>query len=68
MEKIFKVKGMHCKSCDMLVEDGLMELVGVASVESNHKTGTVKVGFDESTVTNEQIIAAIIAEGYEVEQ
>jgi copper chaperone len=67
MEKTFKVNGMHCKSCDMLVEDGLMDVAGITSVESNHKTGKVIVGFDESEATDEQIIAAIEAEGYEVE-
>ena len=37
MKKTLKVKGMHCKSCDILVEDSLSDLEGLQNSKSNHK-------------------------------
>jgi len=67
MKKTLKVKGMHCKSCDILVEDSLSDLEGLQSSKSNHQEGYVDVEFDESKVNIEQIKKVIIDEGYEVE-
>ena len=66
MESKINVKGMHCKSCDMLVEDSLGDLKGVKSVQSLHKEGFVEVDFDESIINIDKIKKTIIAEGYEV--
>lgn len=59
-----KVKGMHCPSCEILVNEALEDL-GVKS-ESSHKAGTVEAEFDETKVSPEQIKRAIKDEGYEV--
>jgi len=59
------VEGMHCKSCEMLVEDALEEL-GVKKTEVSHEKGTVKVTFDEEKVSLGDIKKAIKGEGYEV--
>ncbi len=59
------VEGMHCKSCEMLVEDALEEL-GVEKTEVSHKEGTVKVTFNEEKVSLGEIKKAIKGEGYEV--
>lgn len=66
MKKItIKVKGMHCKSCSMLIEDVLEDL-GVKS-KVNDKEGIAIVEFDENKVSEEKIRAAIKKEGYKVE-
>jgi copper chaperone len=66
MKKItLKVKGMHCKSCSMLIEDALEDL-GVKSKVDSDK-GTAIVEFDENKVSEEAIKKAIKAEGYKVE-
>lgn len=57
---------MHCKSCDMLVEDGVGEIEGVSEVSSDHKSGRVSVEFDESKTDDASIRKAIEAEGYKV--
>lgn len=67
MDVILNVKGMHCKSCDMLIEDALMDLDGVETIESSFETGIVKISFDESKVKMDAIKKVIKAEGYEVE-
>ena len=60
-----KIKGMHCKSCKMLIEDALEDL-GVKSNVDNEK-GTATIEFDESKITEEKIKDAIKKEGYQVE-
>jgi copper chaperone len=67
MKKTLKVKGMHCKSCDILVEDSLSDLEGLQNSKSNHQEDFVEVEFDESKVNIDQIKKVIIDEGYEVE-
>ena len=52
-----KIKGMHCKSCKMLIEDALEDL-GVKSNVDNEK-GTATIEFDESKITEEKIKDAI---------
>ena len=66
MKKIrLKVKGMHCKSCSMLIEDALEDLGAKSKV--NDKEGIAVVEFDENKVSEEKIRAAIKKEGYKVE-
>jgi len=60
-----KVNGMHCRSCEMLIVDSLNDL-GIGKVEVSHQKGEVKVEFDESKVTLEQIKDAIKKEGYKI--
>ncbi len=62
---ILKVKGMHCKSCSMLIEDALEDLGAKSKV--NDKEGIAVVEFDENKVSEEKIRAAIKKEGYKVE-
>jgi copper chaperone CopZ len=65
MKKELKIKGMHCKSCKMLIEDALDDL-GVKSNVDNEK-GTAVIEFDESKITLEEIEKVIVKEGYQVE-
>ncbi|MCF7871648.1 cation transporter [Candidatus Woesearchaeota archaeon] len=67
MEKKFKVKGMHCKSCEMLIKEELEELDYVNVKSISHDSGELKLGFDENKVSENKIRAVIKKEGYEVE-
>jgi len=61
-KQTFKVKGMHCKSCEKLLQMDIGGIPGVKSVKANHKTGAVEVGgdgFDAAAVKK-----AITADGY----
>lgn len=60
----FKVNGMHCGSCEMLIVDALNEM-GVERAEANHKKGTVTVTFDEKKIRPDDIMKTIRKEGYE---
>lgn len=58
-----EVGGIHCKSCEMLIEDSLKD-IGVEKIffEKNR----IKVFFEESNVKLQQIKEAIRNEGYKV--
>jgi copper chaperone len=66
MKKIaLNVKGMHCASCEMLIQEALVD-IGARKVDASHKKGTVQVEFDDSKITLDKIKEAIKKEGYEV--
>ncbi len=61
-----KIKGMHCKSCSMLIADALEE-AGVENSKINPVSGQAIIKFDEKKVTADKIKKTIVAEGYKVE-
>jgi copper chaperone len=66
MKKInIKIKGMHCKSCEMLIKDELEEL-GAKEIGIDYKTGKVSLTFDESKLKLDTIKTAIKKLRYEV--
>ncbi len=65
MKKIFKTKGMHCKSCEMLISDSVAEVKGVSSVKASHAKNEVLIEYS-LPATEGQIKNAIEKEGYSV--
>ena len=63
MKAKINVKGMHCKSCEVLLTDSLEE-IGVKAKVSASK-GLVEVEYDDTKVSLEKIKSAIKKEGYE---
>jgi copper chaperone CopZ len=61
-----KVKGMHCPSCEELIKDGVRALAGIQDITVSHRTGAVKVAFDDKKTNAAAIRSAIKQEGYEV--
>ncbi len=65
MKKItFDVKGMHCRSCEILIKEAL-EDKGVKA-EISFKTGKLNTEFDDKKITENKIKEIIRKEGYEV--
>ena len=62
---IFRVEGIHCKSCEMLISDVLEDL-GVKKTKVDKDKGIVTVHFDEENLTSNQIRDVIEAEDYKV--
>ena len=60
----FKVEGMHCQSCEILIKEELGELPGVSEVVVDHSTGQGTLNLDESLSTQDDVIAAIKNAGY----
>ncbi len=60
----FKITGMHCKSCEMLIRDSLEDLrVKDISFEKD----IITITFDENKTSLETIKKTIEKEGYKLE-
>lgn len=57
------IKGMHCRSCEMLIEREIKNIPGVTSVYVNHKSGTAAVA-SEGELDERQVQAALQKHGY----
>lgn len=59
------IKGMHCRSCEILIEDELSKVKGVKKVYVNHKTGVADVDCECELDPNE-VASAVQNAGYVV--
>jgi len=60
------VPDMDCASCAGKVEDALDGVAGVTDHEEQPTTGSAVVYFDESVTSEDEVVAAVEAAGYEV--
>jgi copper chaperone len=65
-EKTLRVPDMHCGHCKAAVEGELSKLSGVQIVNVDLEKGTVKVSYDDGTVSTENLKEAIEEAGYTV--
>jgi copper chaperone CopZ len=65
VKKIFRVEGMHCSSCPMEVESIEDDLPGIKQVSASYQKGNMVVEFDETKVSEVQIIVAVAKRGYQ---
>ncbi len=61
-KKTFKVDGMHCTSCALMIESDL-EDVGVTA-RCNYAKQMLEVDFDEKNVSEQQIKDVVVKSGY----
>jgi copper chaperone CopZ len=66
MKKVFNVKGMHCKSCEILIKEGVSEIEGVTKVDVSLLRNTVSVDYDDAKTKELVIRKAIEKEGYKI--
>ncbi len=59
------IKGMHCKSCELLIEDELKKIEGVQKVDVSHKTGLATIYHSSKTMSQNEIDTAIRNAGYD---
>ncbi|MBF6456097.1 MULTISPECIES: heavy-metal-associated domain-containing protein [Nocardia] len=60
----FRVEGMHCGSCSLLVDDTLEDLPGVLSSQTSVKKQQSTVDLDLTHTSPEQVVTAIAELGY----
>tara|TARA_Y100000310_G_scaffold335369_1_gene417248 strand:- start:3558 stop:3773 length:216 start_codon:yes stop_codon:yes gene_type:complete len=65
MKITLQIKGMHCKSCEALLEDAF-EDIGVESSNIDSTTGLAVLEFDENKVSLAALKKAVADEGYTV--
>jgi len=70
MEKkiTLKTKGMHCASCEKLIEGPVRAIGGVKRVESDYGTETTEIVYEDAETGPGAIMEAIEKEGYRVEE
>ena len=65
----FQIKGMHCSSCSILIEDKLKDIDGIIMPKVNHETGKAVVIYDKGKISEQKIIKSIEKAGdYRVKQ
>ena len=60
----FKVIGMHCISCKLIVEKQLKDEKGVKSIKFDYLTDSIIIEFDPSVLTREEIKIRLDKSGY----
>lgn len=67
MEHIYKVKGMHCASCVVLIEDKLKKVAGVSSVSVKLAQEKAIVNFENNPIDTKILSGVISPFGYTLE-
>jgi len=62
------IKGMHCKSCEMLITDSVMKIDGVEKFRIDYSKGKGEVEYDPEKTSMHEIINAVEEKGYECEE
>ena len=65
IKKTFKVPDMSCTNCAMKLESLEDTLDGVKEINASYHKLQMIVEYDESKLTDEQIIAAVKKKGYQ---
>lgn len=65
-QKTVSIKGMHCKSCEILTEEELSVVPSVRKADVNHRTGRATVFYDGAEPDDEMLHAAVRRAGYEI--
>jgi len=60
------IKGTHCKSCEILIEDELKKIHDVKKVEISHKTGIADIYHKGQVLAHLEIEQAVKDAGYEI--
>ena len=64
-KKVFRVPDMHCSACVMRLEGIEDELKGIQRITASYRKQQMEVEYDDTQVTEQQIIAAAQKHGYQ---
>ena len=64
IKKTFKVPDMTCSNCAMKLESLEDSLAGVKEINASYHRLEMMIEFDESKLTDDQIVAAVKKKGY----
>ena len=65
IKKTFSVLNMHCSNCSMRLESIEDELDGIKEINASYHKQEMTVEFDETVVSEDQIIGAAKKKGYQ---
>lgn len=64
-KRIIPIKGMHCRSCELLIEEELLKITGIHKVNVSEKKGIAEI-FYKGAVQEIHIRNAISSSGYSI--
>lgn len=64
MEKKYYVSGMHCKACELLIEEKISEVKRLKSAKASAGTGEVLVGYHDEVPSIRELNKLFKEEGY----
>lgn len=67
VKKIYRVTGMNCTNCAMNLEAIEDELPGIQLIFASYQKACMDVEYDETLVSEAQILAAVEKHGYHAE-
>jgi copper chaperone CopZ len=67
MKKTYKIANMECPNCAMILESIEDDLAGIREISASYHKFQLTVDFDESRVSEAQVLTAIEKKGYRVE-
>lgn len=60
------IRGMHCRSCELLIEDELMQIPGVSRVNVSEKRACAEVYYENDDLKVHELEGAVKNAGYEI--
>lgn len=63
---VLPIRGLHCKSCEMLVEEELNKISGVDKARVNYRAGQAEINYQGKEPTQEELHNAVRTAGYEI--
>ncbi len=63
-EQLYKVKGMHCASCEILIEKKMLELEGVKAADASTHKGEVIIEYEGEKPDEKKLNTIFSKEGY----
>jgi copper chaperone CopZ len=67
IKKTFRVSDMHCPNCAMTLEGIEDDLPGIKQINASYQKMQMTVEYDESKVSEVQILLAVKSKGYTAE-
>jgi copper chaperone CopZ len=65
IKKTFKIPDMTCSNCAMKIESLEDDLDGVKEINASYHKLQMVIEYDETKLTDEQIVAAVKKKGYQ---
>lgn len=63
-KEIYYIQGMHCKSCELLIEENVLKVPGVKKVRVNHRRGMAEVYYSSAKPMQSEMEKAVRGAGY----
>jgi P-type Cu2+ transporter len=63
-EAFFRIDGMHCSSCELLIEKIAMQTDGILAAASSYATSTAKIIYDPDKINEPDLKAVLSQSGY----